>query len=136
MLEETVVQELRKCVSINKHYKNTDGELEDLPCELEEGHEGDHSANYLCYRATNGSVKQAKQIAQAKLDGRAITIIVSGAELIETEEKAYWSSVAETLAADIKPDLAQLARIKASKGNMLDEAQILSKELAAKALQS
>ena len=121
--EDVIV--LSRCASINKHHKNTDGELEDLQCELKEGHAGDHSSDYLCYRPTDGSTKQAKRISQANLEGKAITIMLGGKELIETVEKTYWSSVAEIPAADIKPDLAQLARIKATKGNMLDEAQIL-----------
>jgi len=133
MSEETLLeQEVEQkepniviCGHINKHHNNVDGELEDLKCELPAGHQGDHQADYLCFRATNGSVKQAKQIAQAQVEGRAITIFVSGKELIETVEKSYWSDGASVPAADIKPDLEQLKRLKASKGDMLDEAQIL-----------
>ena len=125
----------QKCGHVNKHYKNMDGELEDLKCTLEKGHAGDHSADYACYRPTDGSTKQAKQIAQAKLEGKAITIMLGGNELIETVEQAYWSDVAGVPASEIRPDLEQLARIKATKGNMLDEAQILRKENLQKAIQ-
>lgn len=116
------------CGHINTHHTNLDGELSTLSCELPKGHAGDHQADYECYRPVDGSTKQAKRIAQAKLENRAITIVLSGKEFIETIEKSYWSDGASVLASEIKPDLEQLAQIKAKKGNMLDEAQILRKQ--------
>jgi hypothetical protein len=116
------------CEHENTHHSNLDGEKESVFCELPKGHVGDHQADYTCWRPTNGSTKQAKMIAQAKLEGRAITIVLNGKEFIETVEKTYWSDGASIPVENIKPDLEQLARIKAQKGNMLDEAQILRKQ--------
>jgi hypothetical protein len=121
--------EVEVCGHKNVHHANLNGEREPVFCELPKGHNGDHQADYVCWRPTDGSTKQAKMIAQAKLEGRAITIVLNGKEFIETVEKTYWSDGASVPVEDIKPDLEQLAQIKSKKGNMLDEAQILRKQI-------
>jgi hypothetical protein len=119
-----------KCNHVNKQHVNSDGILEDLLCSLEEAHEGDHSAEYKCLRLVDGSIAQSKLIAAGtpvlKLSGK----MVQGSgfvknEYLEVTERAYWSNAASVPADQVKPDLEQLAHIKANKGNMLDEAQVL-----------
>ena len=111
------------CGHINRHFINIEGELTDLPCVLPKGHEGDHEADYLCYRPLDGSIKQARVISQAKASGKAITVVVGGKELIETIDRAYWSDGASVPVSEIQPDLEQLAMIRATKGAMLDASQ-------------
>lgn len=40
------LDELSVCGHVNKHHYNRDKKLEDLPCDLEKGHAGDHHAKY------------------------------------------------------------------------------------------
>lgn len=113
---------LVECGHINKHFVNIDGVLENLYCVLLKGHEGDHEADYDCLRPVDGSIAQARLISAGKE-----VLTVAGKDYLELTERAYWSDGADTLAADIKPDLAQLAYIKANKGEMLDAEQLVRK---------
>lgn len=110
------------CGHINKHFVNIDGVLENLYCVLPKDHEGDHEADYDCLRPVDGSIAQARLISGGKK-----VLTVAGKNYLELTERAYWSDGANTLAADIKPDLAQLAYIKANKGEMLDAEQLVRK---------
>lgn len=117
------------CGHINRHFVNSDGVREDLPCTLPVGHGGDHSAPYACLRAADGSIAQARAIAAGtptlKLSGR----VVQGVgyvpnQYVEVTETAYWLDGASIPPEQIRPDLEQLARIKRTKGDMLDAAQL------------
>ena len=90
------------CGHINKHHIGLSGRLEALTCELPDGHEGDHEADYECLRVTDGSIEQEDLPHKT----------VGGKEYVVTTERAEWSDGAEIPAREIKPDLVQLAEIK------------------------
>lgn len=110
---------MAKCKHINRQFKNADGLVSELACELEAGHEGNHQADYECYRPVDGSIAQAKRIA----DGEKV-LVLGSRQMLKVIERGEWLDSADVLASDIKPDLVQLAKIKATKGNMLDAAQL------------
>jgi hypothetical protein len=75
------------CGHINKQHYNTKGKLEDLPCTLTKGHEGDHSAEYV------------KLVGEAVSDekGRVVKVNYS-----EEQAVAYWGNAAGTPASKIQ----------------------------------
>lgn len=116
------------CGHINRQHINAQGLREDLACALPAGHDGDHSAPYACLRPRDGSIVQAEAIANGKkvlqLSGVQVRDKYIPHEYVEVIETAYWSNAAGIPAAQVQPDAEQLAHIRATKGNMLDEAQI------------
>lgn len=127
---ETMLIVAESCGHVNNHFMGSDGLPEKLFCSLPAGHEGDHEADYPCLRPLDGSIKQAKEIATGKkvvleVGGRMERGVWTPSKYIETTERAYWSDGASVPPEKIKPDLAQLAHIKANKGHYLDEAQII-----------
>lgn len=115
------------CGHVNRHYVNVDQENDELLCTLPSGHDGNHKAPYKCLRPKDGSVRQARAISKGEIQ----VIQLNGKDYVEIEEIGEWDDLASTPADQIKPDLEQLARIKRTKGDMLDAAQILTRELAA-----
>lgn len=95
------------CGHINKHHHGINGKLEDLACTLEQGHDGDHSAEHLALRMADDNFETAKQIQEGAQSHK-----FAGKMWLEVKEMGFWSDGASIPAADIKPDLAQLAELK------------------------
>lgn len=72
-----------KCGHINKQFVNIDGQLEDLKCELPDGHDGDHKATYQCLRILDGMKNPALHY-----------VVRNGREYLLTEEQAFWTDAA------------------------------------------
>jgi hypothetical protein len=84
------------CGHINKHYVNPKGRLEDLPCDLEKGHAGDHHA--FCVHLVSDPLTNPKgQVIEERYR--------------EEQAEAWWSEAAGVPAKDITeapmPQLSQ-----------------------------
>ena len=84
------------CGHINKHFKNMQGVLEDLPCSLESGHAGEHQAEYQALREFSG-LKNPNQKYQVWM-GKEYEVVTDIAE---------WSDAAGRPAAEIAQELAE-----------------------------
>lgn len=74
------------CGHINKHSKNMAGELDNLACEKDAGHDGNHGAHHL---------------QRLPADGGKILLVGGKEEKVWTE----WNDAAGTLASEIKPQI-------------------------------
>jgi hypothetical protein len=78
---------MKTCGHINKQHYNAKGRLEDLKCDLEEGHKGDHHAIY------------EKNIPDYETDEKGR---VTKAKYTQEPAEAYWNSDAGIPASEIK----------------------------------
>lgn len=74
------------CGHVNKHFFNTHGKLEDLTCDLEKGHAGDHHAKCL--------INEPDPVTNEKG-------IVVQQRYREIEVEAFWNDMAGTPASEI-----------------------------------
>lgn len=82
------------CQHINKQHYNAKGKLEDLQCDLPEGHKGDHHATY------------SRLIPDPLTDAKGIVI---KEYYNEEEAEAFWGDAAGTPTSGIKPaDIPQM----------------------------
>lgn len=100
---ETVVMgkeglEKMPCGHINKHFYNSENRLTDLPCDLPDGHNGDHHARHVRL-VPDHLVNEKGQVVQARY---------------RTEEAdAYWGDAAGIPAKDIHAvELPQLSEFQ------------------------
>ena len=87
------------CGHINKQHYNTKGRLEDLKCDLEKGHAGDHHAVY------------EKNTPDHETDDKGR---VTKSRYAQEEAEAYWGELAGTPAKEISeaavPQLSQFQK--------------------------
>ena len=114
-VEEEVAEEKMLCGHINKQHKAIGGKLEDLACILPIGHDGDHFATHLALRKVDDNFETAQAVA----DG-AKTYTMGGIMYAILPAESYWSDSASIPAANIVPDLEQLAELKRSKRKLVE----------------
>jgi len=87
------------CGHVNKQHYNTKGRLEDLTCDLEKGHTGDHHAIY------------EKNVPDHETDDKGR---VTKSRYAQEETEAYWGEMAGTPAKEISeaavPQLSQFQK--------------------------
>lgn len=110
------------CNHINKQFVNTDGQYEDLKCELPDEHAGDHQAKYKCLRSIEG-IK----------DPRRETIVKNGKEFYVVEEDAFWGDAAGKTTFEIAEEMAEkrkkLEAFKQANPGMADAHKAKAREL-------
>lgn len=88
-----------KCGHVNKQHYNTKSRLEDLVCDLEKDHKGDHHAFYQ------------KNVPDHETDDKGR---VTKSKYTQEEAEAYWGDMAGTPAKDISevamPQLSQFQK--------------------------
>lgn len=101
------VEKVKVCGHVNKHYHNIKGVLEDLPCSLSSGHEGDHFSKHLALRQVEDNFETAERVANGEK-----TYVIAGKTYMAIEVDGIWSREAGVPAKDIKPDPEQLRQLK------------------------
>lgn len=86
----------KTCSHVNKQHIGISDALEDLTCELEEGHSGDHEAPYKTLKFVDG-VK----------DPRKEYIVKGGKEYLIETETAYWNDGAGKTYFEYQDEMAE-----------------------------
>lgn len=105
--EEVETAKEGTCGHINKQFHNIKGRIEDLPCTLPSGHDGDHSAKHVALRQVEDNFETAELITNG-----AKTYTIAGRLFMAVEVDGFWGDAAGVPAANIKPDLEQLKQLK------------------------
>lgn len=87
------------CDHINKQFVNIEGQLEDLTCDLPDGHAGDHHAKHKALRLIEG-IK----------DPRRETALKDGREYYIVEEEGFWTDAAGKSTFEIADEMAEKRR--------------------------
>lgn len=110
------------CKHINKQFIGIEGQLEDLVCDLPEGHTGEHRAKYKALRLVDGMK-----------DPRKETKIMNGREYYIVEEDAEWGDAAGKTVFEIAEEMEakrkQLAEFKEANPGMSDAHKAKAREL-------
>ena len=84
------------CDHINKQFVNIEGQLEDLTCDLPDGHAGDHHAKHKALRLIEG-IK----------DPRRETALKDGREYYIVEEEGFWTDAAGKSTFEYQEEMAE-----------------------------
>lgn len=110
------------CGHINKQFVNTEGELEDLACSLDDGHAGDHQAEYIALREFSGVKNPSVKYK-----------VFGGKEYMVVTEVGKWSDAAGKtsfeFATEMEQKRAELEAFKESNPGMADSHRQKAREL-------
>lgn len=91
-----------KCGHVNKHSRGTNGQLDDLPCEKPQGHDGNHGAFHLQYVNNDSGL-----------------VIIGKKKYTEDKVWCEWTDAAGVLASEIKPQELPISEFDAERSKFI-----------------